>query len=87
MNPAVKNENGPLAGDPLSVKQENVKHLNSITSRKPAANSAYSFCKSNITSSIPSEEVKGFGSEGSYPTRYSPASRDDRRGESNEISI
>jgi len=87
MNPAVKNENGPLARDPLSTQKANVEHLNSITSRKLVGNPAYSFCKSDITLSIPSEEVKGFGSEGSYPTRYSPASRDDRRGESNEISI
>jgi len=86
MNPAVKNENGSPARDPLST-QENVEHLNSITSRKLVGNPAYSFCKSDITLSIPAEEVKGFGSEGSYPTRYSPASRDDRSGESNEISI
>ncbi|WP_367363525.1 hypothetical protein [Mesotoga sp.] len=46
----MKNENGSPARDPLSMKQQNVKHLNVITFRKPAANSAYSFCKSDITS-------------------------------------
>jgi hypothetical protein len=50
MNPAVKNENGSPARDPLSTQKANVEHLNIITSRKLVGNPAYSFCKSDITS-------------------------------------
>ena len=49
MNPAVKNENGSPARDPLSMKQQNLEHLNIITSRKLVGNPAYSLCKSDIT--------------------------------------
>ncbi|PIJ63001.1 PD-(D/E)XK nuclease family protein [Mesotoga sp. H07.pep.5.3] len=49
MNPAVKNENGSPARDPLSTQKANVEHLNIITSRKLVGNPAYSFCKSDIT--------------------------------------
>jgi|GEM_PF-929710 len=68
MNPAVKYENGSPARDPLSKKQNNNQVNVSISSQK-VTNSAYSFCNSDITSSIPAEEVKGFGSEGFHPTR------------------
>jgi hypothetical protein len=68
MNPAVKNENGSPARDPLSKKQ-NRNQINVSISSQKVTNSAYSFCNSDITSSIPAEEVKGFGSEGSQPTR------------------
>ena len=67
MNPVVKNENGSPARDPLSKEQNNNQFNVSISSQK-VTNSAYSFCNSAITSSIPAEELKGFGSEGSYPT-------------------
>ncbi|RLL85912.1 PD-(D/E)XK nuclease family protein [Mesotoga sp. BH458_6_3_2_1] len=50
MNPAVKNENGSPARDPLSTQKANVEHLNIITSRKLVGNPAYSLCKSDITS-------------------------------------
>ncbi|WP_258367249.1 MULTISPECIES: PD-(D/E)XK nuclease family protein [unclassified Mesotoga] len=49
MNPAVKNENGPLAGDPLSKKQ-NRNQINVSTSSQKVTNSVYSFCNSDITS-------------------------------------
>ena len=68
MNPAVKNENGSPARDPLSTQKANVEHLNIITSRKMVGNPVCFFCNSDITSSIPAEEVKGFGSEGFHPT-------------------
>jgi len=68
MNPAVKNENGSPARDPLSTKK-NCKTLTYITtSRLERSKSVYPFCNSDITSSIPAEELKGFGSEGSHPT-------------------
>lgn len=50
MNPAVKNENGSPARDPLSTQKANVEHLNIITSRKLVGNPTYSFCNSAITS-------------------------------------
>jgi len=49
MNPAVKNENGSPARDPLSKKQNNNQVNVSISSQK-VTNSAYSFCNSDITS-------------------------------------
>jgi len=75
VNPAVKNENGPLAGDPLSKKQEYVEHLNTITFKRERSNSVYPFCNRDITSSIPVEEVSGIGQNfsGPYiPTRSGP---------------
>jgi len=56
MNPAVKNENGSPARDPLSTQKANVEHLNIITSRKLVGNPTYSFCKSDITSEAVSAE-------------------------------
>jgi len=56
MNPAVKNENGSPARDPLSTQKANVEHLNIITSRKLVGNPGYSFCKSDITSEAVSAE-------------------------------
>jgi hypothetical protein len=49
MNPAVKNENGSPARDPLSKKQNNNQINVSISSQK-VTNSAYGFCNSAITS-------------------------------------
>ncbi len=66
MNPAVKNENGPLAGDPLSKKQNRNQVNVSISSQK-VTNSACSFCNSDITSSIPAEEMSGIGENFSCP--------------------
>jgi len=45
VNPAVKNENGSPARDPLS-KEQTIKQVNVTTSSQKVSNSAYSFCKS-----------------------------------------
>ncbi|RAM58364.1 hypothetical protein DS65_04585, partial [Mesotoga sp. SC_4PWL113PWK15] len=67
MNPAVKNENGPLAGDPLSRNNYYRTQLNTITFKRERSNSVYPFCNSDITSSIPAEEVSGRGQNLSCP--------------------
>ena len=69
MNPAVKNENGSPARDPLSKEHKNIQHLNTITFKRERSNSVYPFCNSDITSSIPAEEGNCVRSEGSNPTR------------------
>ena len=69
MNPAVKNENGPLAGDPLPTKRNFKTLTNTITFRRERSNSVYPFCNSDITSAIHAEEGNGVRSEGSNPTR------------------
>jgi len=68
MDRAEKNENGSPARDPLSKKQNNNQVNVSISTQK-VTNSAYSFCNSDITSSLSAKKVKGFGSKVSYPTR------------------
>ncbi|KUK78188.1 MAG: Uncharacterized protein XD94_1812, partial [Mesotoga prima] len=67
MNPAVKNENGSPARDPLSRNNHYKTHLNTITFRRERSNSVYPFCNSDITSSIPAEEVSGTGQNFSSP--------------------
>jgi len=66
MNPAVKNENGSPARDPLS-KKRNRNQINVSISSQKVTNSAYSFCNSDITSSIPAEEMSGIGQNFSCP--------------------
>ncbi|RAM58779.1 hypothetical protein DS66_05580 [Mesotoga sp. SC_3PWM13N19] len=67
MNPAVKNENGSPARDPLSKEHKNIQHLNTITFKRERSNSVYPFCNSDITSSIHAEEVSGIGQNFSCP--------------------
>jgi len=66
MNPAVKNENGSPARDPLSRNKFNTQ-LNTTTFRREWSKSVYPFCNSDITSSIPAEEVSGIGQNFSCP--------------------
>ena len=49
MNPAVKNENGSPARDPLS-KEQSINHVNVSISSQKVSNSAYSFRNRDITS-------------------------------------
>jgi len=67
MNPAVKNENGSPARDPLSKEHKNIQHLNTITFKRERSNSVYPFCNSDITSAIHAEEASGIGQNFSCP--------------------
>ncbi|RAO98311.1 hypothetical protein Q502_12340 [Mesotoga sp. Brook.08.YT.4.2.5.2.] len=67
MNPAVKNENGSPARDPLSIQKANLEHLNTITFKRERSNSVYPFCNSDITSAIHAEEASGIGQNLSCP--------------------
>jgi len=52
MNLAVRNENGPLAGDPLSTKRNCKAQLNNTTFRRKGPNSVYPSCNNDIVESL-----------------------------------